>query len=129
MQFTGTPQCGPPAHTGFRKVHTCTLKPQIKNTPKEDKPPNKGQAESTHVYTLCRKSPLKEDNLSTKYKRLVPKVSLLRGSTVITLLKTTCIKRPLCDVPKMSTMYFDLYSFQRPPPYKGSGPSVVAATV
>ena len=45
-----------------------------KDTPKEDKPPNKGQAESTHVYILYRKSPLKEDNLST--------VSFLRCSTV-----------------------------------------------
>ena len=36
---------------------------------KEDKPPNKGQAESTLVYTLYKKkSPLKEDNLSTKDK-------------------------------------------------------------
>ena len=61
-----------------------TVKPPIKDTPKEDKPPNKGQAESTLVYTLYRKSPLKEDNLSTKdKKRLVPKVSLLRGSTVL----------------------------------------------
>ena len=31
----------------------------------EDKPPNKGQAKSTHVYTRYTKSPLKEDNLST----------------------------------------------------------------
>ena len=37
------------------------MKPPIKDTPKEDKPPNKGQAESTLVYTLYRKSPLKED--------------------------------------------------------------------
>ena len=36
---------------------------------KEDKPPDKGQAESTScIYTLYRKSPLKEDNLSTKDK-------------------------------------------------------------
>ena len=33
---------------------------------KEDKPPNKKQAESTRVYTLYRKSPLKEENLSIK---------------------------------------------------------------
>ena len=52
VQFTGTPQCGPPAHTGFRKVHVHTVKPPIKDTLKEDKPPNKGQAESTHVCTL-----------------------------------------------------------------------------
>ena len=44
----------------------------LKDTPKEDKPPNKGQAESTHVYTLYRKSPLKEDNLSTKDKTAGP---------------------------------------------------------
>ena len=42
------------------------MKLLIKDTPKEDKPPNKGQAESTHVYALYRKSPLKEDNFSTK---------------------------------------------------------------
>ena len=48
------------------------VKPPIKNTPKEDKPPNKGQAKSTHVYTLYRKSPLKEDNLSTKDKMAGP---------------------------------------------------------
>ena len=45
-----------------------TVKPPIKDTLKEDKPPNKGQAKNTHVYTLYRKSPLKEDNLSTKDK-------------------------------------------------------------
>ena len=39
----------------------------MKDILKKDKPPNKGQAESTFVYTLYRKSPLKEDNLS-KYK-------------------------------------------------------------
>ena len=48
------------------------MKPPIKDTPKEDKPPNKGQAESTRVYTLYRKSPLKEDNLSTKDKTVGP---------------------------------------------------------
>ena len=53
-----------------------------KDTLKEDKPPNKGQAKSTLVYTLYRKSPLKEDNLSTKDKTAGPEVSLLRGSTV-----------------------------------------------
>ena len=50
----------------------------IKDTPKEDQPPNKGQARSTRVYTLYRKSPLKEDNLSTKW--LVPKVSTVTPS-------------------------------------------------
>ena len=54
-----------------------TVKPLIKDTPKDDKPPNKGQAESTLVYTLYRKSPLKEDNLSTKDKMAGPK-SILR---------------------------------------------------
>ena len=52
-----------------------TVKPPIKDTPKEDKPPNKGQAEST------RKSPLKE-NKSTRTKWLVPKVSFLRDTKV-----------------------------------------------
>ena len=45
-----------------------TVKPLVKDTPKEDKPPNKGQAESTLVYTLYRKSPM---NLSTKDKTAV----------------------------------------------------------
>ena len=56
---------------------------KIKDTPKENKPPNKGQAESARVYTLYRKSPLKEDNLSTKdiQNSWFPKVSLLRGFT------------------------------------------------
>ena len=49
------------------------VKPPIKDTPKEDKPPNKGQAESIFVYTLYRiKSPLREDNLSTKDKTTGP---------------------------------------------------------
>ena len=42
------------------------MKSPIKDTPKEDKPHNKGQAKSTRVYTLYRKSLLTEDNLSTK---------------------------------------------------------------
>ena len=50
------------------------MEPLIKDTPKEDKP-NKGQAESTHVY---RKSPLKEDNLSTKDKTAGPESVLIR---------------------------------------------------
>ena len=45
----------------------------IKDTPKEDKPPNRGQAESTYVNTLYRESPLKENNLSTKDKMAGPK--------------------------------------------------------
>ena len=54
-----------------------TVKSPIKDTLKEDKPPNKGQAESTHVYTLYRKSPLKEDNVSTKDKTAGPKGVLI----------------------------------------------------
>ena len=54
------------------------MKPPIKDTPKEDKSPNKGQAESTLVYTLYRKSPLKEDNLSTKDKTAGPKGVLIK---------------------------------------------------
>ena len=50
-----------------------TVKLLIKDTRKKDKPPNKGQAESTLVYKLCRKSPLKEDNLSTKDKTAGPR--------------------------------------------------------
>ncbi len=47
-----------------------TVKVLIKDTPKEDKPPNKGQ---NVVYTLNAKLPSKEDNLSTKDNRLGPK--------------------------------------------------------
>ena len=50
-----------------------TVKPLIKDTPKEDKPPNKGQSRNTVVYTLCTKYPPKEDNLSTKDKMAGPK--------------------------------------------------------
>ena len=62
-----------------------TVKPQIKDTSKEDKPLNKGQAVSTLVYTLYRKLPRAERGQRTslqRTKRLVPKVSLSRGSTV-----------------------------------------------
>ena len=38
-----------------KKGNHATVKPPIKDTPKEDKPPNKGQAESASVYTLYRK--------------------------------------------------------------------------
>ena len=58
----------------------------LQYTPKQDKPPNKGQAKSSLVYTLYRKSPLKEDNLSTEDKTAGPEVSLLRGSTVLCIL-------------------------------------------
>ena len=50
--------------------HYNTVKPLIKDTPKEDKPPNKGQAESNNIH--CRKSPLKEDNPSIKDKMAGP---------------------------------------------------------
>ena len=49
-------------------VKRITVKPPIKDTPEDDKPPNKGQAETTHVRTLYRISSLKEDNFSTKDK-------------------------------------------------------------
>ena len=55
----------------------CTVKPPTKDTPKEDKPPNRGQAETTPVYTLYRKSPPKDDNLSTKDKTAGPKGVLI----------------------------------------------------
>ena len=54
------------------------MKPPIKDTPKEDKSPNKGQAESTRVYTLYGNSPLKEDNLSTKDKMAGPEGVLFK---------------------------------------------------
>ena len=50
----------------------------IKDTLKEDKLPNKGQAENTLVYTLYRKSPLKEDNLSTEDKTAGPESVLIK---------------------------------------------------
>ena len=54
------------------------MKPPIKDSPKEDKPPNKGQAEST-LYTLYRKLPLKEDNrLSTEDKTAGPEGVLIK---------------------------------------------------
>ena len=68
-----------------------TSEPPIKDTLKEDKPPNKGQAKCTIVYTL---NPLKEDNLPTKDKLMVgPKCVLIRGgSTVVaSYLKRPCI--------------------------------------
>ena len=58
---------------GIEVLHNVHIvKPPTKDTPKEDKPPNKGQAKSTLVYTLYRKSPLKEDNHSTKDKMAGP---------------------------------------------------------
>ena len=61
----------------FHLSNAHTVKPPIKDTPKVDKPPNKGQAESTLVYTLYRKSPLKEDKFSTKDKTAGPKGVLI----------------------------------------------------
>ena len=60
-----------------------TVKPPIKDTPKEDKSLNKGQAESTLVYTLYIKSPLKEDNLSTKDKTPGPESVLIKRFPVL----------------------------------------------
>ena len=59
-------------------VKIYTVKPLIKDTPKEDKLPNKEQVKVL-LYRLYRKSPLKEDNLSTKDKTDGPEK---RGSTV-----------------------------------------------
>ena len=68
------------------------VKPPIKDTPKENKPPNKGQAESTLVYTLYRKSPLKEDNLSTKDKTAGPESVLIKRFHCIGLVGFVCVK-------------------------------------
>ena len=59
------------------RTNRSTVKPLIKDTLKA---PNKGQAKSTHdVYTLYRKSPLKEDSLSTiKDKIASPKSVLIK---------------------------------------------------
>ena len=59
------------------------MKSLIKDTPKEDKPPDKRQAKSTLVYTLYRKSPLKEDNLSTKDKMAGPESVLIKCDTYL----------------------------------------------
>ena len=55
-----------------------TVKLPIKDTPKEDKPPNKGQVKSTLVYSLYKKSPLKENNLFTKDKMAGPNCVLIK---------------------------------------------------
>ena len=59
------------------------VKPLIKDNPKEDKPPNKGQAESTPVHTLYKITSERGqltfvERLTSlqRTKRLVPKVSL-----------------------------------------------------
>ena len=61
------------------QVYYSTEKPPLKDTPKDDKPPNKnkGQAKGNLVHALYRKSPLKEDNLSTKDKTAGPKGVLI----------------------------------------------------
>ena len=51
---------------------TISVKIPIKDTPKEDKSPNKGQAKNTRIYTHSKESPLKENNLSTKDKTAGP---------------------------------------------------------
>ena len=48
------------------------------SNPKEGKPPNKGQTESTLAYILYRKSPLNENNLSTEDKTAGPKGVLIK---------------------------------------------------
>ena len=59
-------------------------------TLQEDKPPNKRQAGSIHVYTFHRKSPLNEDSLSTKDKTAGPKSVLINlkvlGSKIMYIL-------------------------------------------
>ena len=53
------------------------------------------------MYAHYRKSPLKEDNLSTKYKMAGPEGVLIERFHLYS--ETTCIKRLLCDVPKVPT--------------------------
>ena len=66
-----------------------TVKPPIKDIPKEDKPPNKGQAESTRVYTLYieitseRGQPLYKGQNGWSQG-----CSSLRGSTVVVEINT-----------------------------------------
>ena len=55
------------------------MRPLVKDTLKEDKPPNKRQAKSTLVYTLYRIMPLKEDNLSAKDKMAGPEGVLINN--------------------------------------------------
>ena len=56
-----------------------TVKPPIKDTLKEDKSSNKGQTEST-LHTLYK---IISERGQPLYKGLVPRMSLLRGSTYI----------------------------------------------
>ena len=75
-----------------RAIITDTVKPLIKDTPKEDKPPNKGRVESTLVYTLS----LNEDDLSTKGK----KVNSLQRVEIVRHQSPTALRRlyPDADV-------------------------------
>ena len=56
------------------------LKPPIKDTPKEDKPPNKGRAECTHACTLYR---ITSERGQPLYKTAGPEgVLILKGYTL-----------------------------------------------
>ena len=67
-----------------------TVKPPIKDTPKEDKTSQQRTCRKySCIYTLYRKSPLKEDNLSTKDKMAGPEgVLMKRFHCTIQSLKT-----------------------------------------
>ena len=67
-------------------VTLVTVKPPI-NTPKEDKPSKRGQAGITLVYTLYRKSPLKENNHSREDTMAGPESVLIKRFHCISLLK------------------------------------------
>ena len=54
------------------------MKPLIKDTPKEDKPPVKDKPKVLSYTHSNRKSPLKEDNLSTKDKMAGPESVLIK---------------------------------------------------
>ena len=70
---------------------------------KEDKSLNKGQSESTLAYTLYRKITFERGQplYLLRTKRLVPKVSLLRGFTVCVLIKDLA-----CPSPNGNTLSF-----------------------
>ena len=81
MRTQGTWIRGLPLHV-YASLSTVEL--PIKDTPKEDRPPNKGQAESILLYTHSILNHLRKRTTSLqRTKQLVPKVSLLRDSTVI----------------------------------------------
>ena len=76
------------------------MKLSIKDTLKEDKPLNKGQVKSTLVYTLYRKSPLKEDNLSTKDKTPGPEGVLIeKFHCTLCMIPSSHIRYPPSWVP------------------------------